>query len=81
LISFIIIKMFSETVKVRRGMVEAILLPYFEIIDIVRFAGLSKTCRSYIDPNSPKHINYGNLFAILFPDEQDISMAKCKDIK
>jgi len=31
---------FNEMVIIRKGMVEAILLPFFDMIDLVRFAGL-----------------------------------------
>ena len=40
---------FKEMVKVRKGMVEAILLPYLDIEDLIRFGGLSTDCRRFVD--------------------------------
>ena len=53
---------FKEMVKVRKGMVEAILLPYLDIEDLIRFGGLSTDCRRFLDPKDKRHINYYLLF-------------------
>ena len=55
-------------VKIRKGMVEAILLPYFELIDLARFYGLSKDCRKLLNPQDKSHVNFYNLFHYLDPE-------------
>ena len=60
--------MFTEMVKIRKGMVQAILLPYFDLIDLAKFAGFSKDCRKLLNPQDKSHINFYNLFQNLDPE-------------
>ena len=47
----------------RAGLVEAELLPFFEIRDLIILAALSRSQRTLFDPQSIHHINFLRVFA------------------
>jgi hypothetical protein len=64
-------------VKIRKGMVEAILLPYFDLIDLARFSGLSKNCRKLLNPQDRIHVNFYILFKHLDPEMVTNTFHEC----
>jgi len=65
-------------VRIRKGMVEAILLPFFDITDLVRFAGLCWNSRKLLSPQYKKHINFHRLFQQLEPDLDKDAFQGCE---
>lgn len=55
-------------VRIRKGMVEAVLLPFLDILDLVRFSGLFRDSRMLFSPEHKKHINFHLLFQRMDPD-------------
>jgi len=49
--------------QTKAGLVEAILIPLLDLIDLVRVSSLSKQIRKLFDPKSKHHINYLRIFS------------------
>ncbi len=56
-------------------MIEAIMLPYLEYIELQKFSCLAKSYRSLFSPGNKRCINFETFFSARFP-EQDISKIK-----
>jgi len=53
----------SKLVTNKAGLTEAILLPYFNIIDLVRISCVNHFWRNFFEPNHPAHhINFIKVF-------------------
>ncbi len=59
---------FKEMVRMRKGMVEAILMPFFQIIDLLRFASTFRDARKMLMPDNKSCINFSLLFRNIFID-------------
>ena len=53
----------TELFKRRAGLVEAELLPFFEVRELAILAALSRSIRALFDPLSTHHINFLRIFA------------------
>jgi len=49
--------------KVKAGLVEACLLPFFTVQELIAVASLQKTIRRLFDPDSSHHINFVKTFS------------------
>ena len=57
---------FTNLFKTRAGLVEAELVPLFEMQDLIAVSSLSSATRKLFDPKSSHHINFGRVFKELF---------------
>jgi hypothetical protein len=64
-------------VQIRKGMVEAILLPFFDMQDLIHFGGLSKDCRKLLNPKEKSHVNFSLLFKQQEPDLDNDAFKDC----
>jgi hypothetical protein len=53
----------SDLFKGRAGLVEAELIPFFEVKDLVILAALTRSIRALFNPRSAHHINFLKVFA------------------
>ena len=53
----------TELFRRRAGLVEAELVPFFEIKELAILAVLSRSIRALFDPLSTRHINFLRIFA------------------
>jgi len=64
----------------RAGLVEAELLPFLEIGELVIVSSLSRTQRALFDPKSSHHINFIKIFSEkLELESSDSSLARVQD--
>ena len=55
----------SSLFKQKAGLTEAILLPYFNLLELTRVSSLNRVTRNLFLPLSSHHINYLKLFCVI----------------
>ena len=53
----------SSLFKNKAGLVEAELVPMFDLLDLVLLGSLCRKTRKLFDPNSNHHINFSKVFS------------------
>lgn len=77
----------TKLVTNKAGLTEAILLPYFTIIDLVRISCVNKNWRNFFEPSHPAHhINFIKVFIerLQIPandDEYDEAKSELQSVK